>query len=322
MKKTVLLSMFVTCSLIGSLQAVTLEPLHSLIFLPKPGATVPVTQPIIAGIMIDQNQKPLKNKQVTVYVDGYKVGMVKTNKNGVWSYKLNRTQALSNGSHFSQAYITLNSNNYWARGTIFSVHATRDDQNVYKSGNVSAANSAIVFPFENSPINTATPIVVVNLLDAGFNAVSGETVTLKIDSATVASPTSDSNGMASHMVTSLSDAAHTADAHCVQTSLDLTTINFSIDTVAPAAPTIMAPTENETVTTTLVTVSGTTQADATITTFMDGDTYGDISYADGSGNWSIEYELSNDAHSVTAQSSDLASNTGDVSAERHFTVNA
>lgn len=310
------------CSAIGSLQAVTINHLNSLIFLPKPGSIVAIAQPIIAGIMVNQQQKPLKHKQVTVYVDSQKVGMVQTNKDGIWSYKLNASQKLKDGSHFAQAYITLGTSTYWSQGTIFSVHATRDGQNIYKSGNVSAANSAIVFPFEGSDVNTATPVMVVSLLDSSFNAVSGETVTLKLDNSTLASPTSDSNGMASYTTSSLSDTTHAADAHCVQTSLDLTTINFTIDTIAPAAPTITAPTQNQTITTSLVTISGTTESNATITTFMDADTYGDVSYADESGNWSIEYELSNGAHSVTAQASDLAGNTGAVSAVRDFTVTA
>lgn len=323
MKKIFALKLLVACCIIGSLRAVTLDPLNSLIFLPKPGCTVTISRPIIGGVMIDQNKKPLKNKVVVVYIDNQKVAIVKTNKNGVWSHKLNSAQALSDGSHFAQAYIKIaNNNDAWAQGTIFTVQTVREGQHLYKSGNVSAANSAIVFPFDGSHINIATPIVVGNLLDSGFNAVSGETVTLKIDSSTVASPTSDSNGIFSYMTSSLSDAAHAADVHCVQSSVDLTASGFVIDTVSPSAPTITAPTENETVTTNLVTISGTSEPDATVTTFMDGDPYGDVNYADGSGNWSVEYELSNSAHTVTAQASDLANNTGSVSAERHFTVNA
>lgn len=322
MRNILVPKIFVACCLIGSLQAVTLDPLHSLIFLPKPGSITPVSRPIIAGIMVDKNRKPLKNKQVTVYADGQIVGIAKTDKTGVWSYQLNASQKFKNGSHFAQASISLSNNNYWAQATIFSVHRTRDDQSTYKSGNVSTTNSAIVFPFDSSYIDTATPTVVVNLLDSGFNAVSGETVTLKIDSSTIGSDSSDSNGMIALMTTSIIDAAHTADAHCAESSVDLATINFTIDTTAPAAPTIATPTQNQTVATSLVSVSGTTEANATITTFMDGDTYGDISYADESGNWSIDYTLSNAAHSVTAQVSDLANNASVMSAARDFTVNA
>lgn len=318
MRNRLIITILSVCCVVGSLQAVNLDPLHSLIFLPKPGSTIPVSQPIIAGIMVNQNSKPLKDKPVTVYVDGQKVGTVKTNKNGVWSYTLRATQTLSDGCHCAQAYVMLaESNRAWSQAANFTVHTNCIR---YKSGNVSAANSAIVFPFEGSYINTTTPIVVGCLLDSEFSPVSGQTVTVKIDNATIGSPTSDNNGIFSYMASSLSDATHMADAHCVQSSVDLATVNFTIDTVAPSAPTITAPAENETVDTSLVTVGGTTEPDAIVTTFMDGDTYGDISYADGSGTWSFEYELDNGAHSVTAQATDLAGNISSLSSERNFTV--
>lgn len=317
--KNIALKLALALVCITNIPAHAIDILNSLIVAPRPGATVATATPVVAGVMRNDNHKPIKNKPVAIYIDGRLVATVPTNKYGVWSYALSNGQALADGCHCIQASVAQSPTNVsWVKGTVFGVHVTRVP---HKSGNVSAANSIINFPFDGGYINDTTPTVIGTLLDASYQPVSGETVTVKIDSSTVGSPVSDSNGVFSYGLSSaLSEASHAVDAHCVQSSVDLTTNTFTVDVTAPAAPTISAPTQNSTVTSNPVVVSGTTESGATITTFMDGDIYGDISYADGSGNWSIEYELSNGAHSVTAQASDLANNTSSVSGARSFTV--
>ena len=109
----------------------------------------------------------------------------------------------------------------------------------------------------------------------------------------------------------------------MQSNVDLTTNDFIVDTVAPDAPVIVYPANGDTVTSSTVIITGTTESFATITTFVDGDTFGDVTYADEYGNWSIEYDgLSNGSHSVNAQATDLANNTSVVSATTSFTVSA
>ncbi len=307
--------------LITSISISGINNFYSLIVSPHVHATVLTATPVIVGVMINDNDTPLKHKRVSLFVDDRKVGVVQTNNNGVWSYKLKPAQALANGTHYAQADVKTSANNEpWAKSTYFTVDATRD---IHRSGNVDATYSAINFPFDGSFINTETPVVIGSLLDSSFNPVSGETVAVKIDGSTVSNQTSDGNGVFSYMLsTALTETAHTADAHCTQSSVDLTTTNFTVDVTPPAAPVITAPTQNSTVTSSTVTVSGTTEAGATITTFMDSDPYGDICYADDSGNWSIDYDLANASHSVTAQASDEANNAGSTSNATNFTVNA
>lgn len=297
-----------------------IDTVNSLIVAPRAGSIVATQRPVIAGIVKNAQNIALKHKPVTIYVDDRVVATVPTNKHGVWSYVLNSAQALDDGCHSVQACVAQTQTNVeWVKGIVFGVQATRVP---HKSGNVSAANSTINFPFEGAALNTTTPTVIGTLLDSSYNPVLGETVQVKIDDSTVGSPVSDSNGVFSYaLVSALTESSHTVDAHCVQSSVDLTTNNFIVDVTAPDAPTISAPTQNGTVTSNPVVVSGTTESLATITTYMDGDTYGDISYADESGDWSIEYELSNGAHYVTAQAADLANNTGVVSDPTDFTVN-
>ena len=65
-------------------------------------------------------------------------------------------------------------------------------------------------------------------------------------------------------------------------------------------------------------VSGLSEPCATITTFLDADSYGQISYADESGSWSTQYEVEDGDHVVTARATDLAGNQSLVSIARLF----
>jgi len=306
-----------------SMHALPLDYLNSLVTSPKLHDTIIVRGPIITGIVNDTGKKPVKHKPVAVYIDKRKVAVVPTNKYGVWSYTLNEAQYLQNSAHIVEACVMLTPRTVvWTQAATFYVNATRTASG-HRSGNVSVANSAINFPSEGSYINTATPTIVGSLMDSNFNPVSGETVQVKISGVTVGTVTSDSNGVFSYQLTNaLSEGGYTVGAHCVQSDVDLTINNFTVDTIAPAVPVIVSPAQNATEINSTVTVSGTTEAYATVTTFMDEDTFGVICYADENGNWSNEYnDLANGSHAVTAQATDLANNTGSVSSARNFTVN-
>jgi hypothetical protein len=303
---------------------ITVDHMNSLVVVPNLADTIIVDGPLVIGFANDGTGKGLKNKPVSVYIDRRKVATVPTNKYGVWSYMLNSSQTLDNGAHLAQAYVSLAANNnIWTQATMFYIDAACMRTQV-RSGNVNAANSAINFPFDGADINTSTPTIVGSLEDSNNNPVSGESVQVKINGVTVATVTSDSNGVFSYQLSNaLDDGNYTVGAHCVQSNVDLTTNGFTVDTTPPAAPTITFPSNNGTVNSSTVIVTGTTEANATITTFMDGDTFGVICYADEYGNWSNEYDgLANGSHSVTAQATDLAENNGPVSSATNFTVSA
>ncbi len=285
------------------------------------GLTVATATPVLSGIMLDNNQKPLRYKRVSVYVDGRLVALITTNGDGVWSYRLTHQQALHDGVHIVQASVrTSATTEFWGRCSFFIVYAYC---NAYRSGNVDASDSFINFPSNGCYVNTRTPVITGSLLNSSFHPVSGETVTITIDGTTIGSPTSDSNGIFSYTITtSLTEASHVVAAHCVQSNVDLTSNTFTVDVTPPVAPTVTSPTQNSIILslTGAVTVSGTTEPNATVTVFMDGNVDGDISYADGSGNWSIDYTLTLGAHSLTAQATDLANNNGPLCATRNFTL--
>lgn len=302
-------------------QAIPIDYGNSFIVAPRMGHAITTQSPLVIGVICDINKRPVKNKKVVVWLNKQKIAVVTTNKHGVWSHLLQ--SKLPYGTHLVQASVELAAGNIaWTQGSLFYVQASRTPA-LCRSGNASVANSHVDYPFEDSFINTTTPLIVGSLLSSSYTPVSGETVNVKINNVTLGNATTDSNGVFSYQVSSaLSETGYTVGGYCVQSSIDLTDQDFTVDVTAPAAPTIVVPAQNDTVVTSLVTISGSAEPDSTITTFMDSDTLGDISYADGSGDWSIEYELSNGAHSVTAQVSDLGQNTGSLSAARDFTVSA
>ena len=97
-------------------------------------------------------------------------------------------------------------------------------------------------------------------------------------------------------------------------------MNVTIDTVAPAAPTIASfSTDSGTVGDDItndntLTLTGTAEANSTVKVF-DGATLLGSAVANGSGAWSYTTAaLANGAHSLTATATDAAANTGVASA--------
>lgn len=314
---------------LASLQGAKLDYVSSRIISPALASVVTTDTPVLIGMVRAATGKPLAYAKVTVFLNYQKVGIVETNRDGIWSYRIKSKQRLADGFYLVEARVQSEKyEDQMTRASVFNVQLRSTEcslAKIFRSGNVSVAHSEISFPYDQAYINTTVPTVVGVLRNVQSNPVAGETVQVKIDSNTVGTVTSDSNGVFSYTLTSeqaLTEASHTVGAHCVETNVDLTSNSFTVDVTPPAAPTITAPTENQALTTSLVTIQGTSEANATITTFMDGNSFGDISYADGSGNWGIEYVLSNGNHSVTAQAEDLAFNAGNVSSPRNFSVNA
>ena len=316
------ISKIVALSLIAStVHAVSLDPLFSFVASPRLHDTIVVRGPVVMGVVTDTSGKPVRNKLVMVYVDKRKVAVVSTNHNGVWSYTLNQTQYLQDSAHMVEACVTLSATNMvWTQATMFTVQASRA-QATHRSGNVNTTNSTINFPF--GYVNTTTPVVVGSLLDAGYNPVAGETVNVQINGVTVGTVTSDSNGVFSYQVSNaLVEGDYTVGAQCVQSAVDLTINDFTVDITPPVAPTITYPAQNNILTTSDVIITGITEPNATVTIYLDGNAFGDISYADAYGNWSMEYILNDGFHAVNAQATDLANNTGPVCTTINFNVNA
>ena len=92
---------------------------------------------------------------------------------------------------------------------------------------------------------------------------------------------------------------------------DPTIVEFSVDTVAPGAPTFLSPAPGEVlnglVASAFVQVVGTTEAGATVTVEIDG--LGTTAVADGSGGWTARFAgLAQGEHLVFAKAKDAAAN--------------
>ncbi|MDH3369559.1 MAG: Ig-like domain-containing protein, partial [Gemmatimonadota bacterium] len=96
-------------------------------------------------------------------------------------------------------------------------------------------------------------------------------------------------------------------------------VTFTVDTQAPAAPVITAPTEGQTVTTATPTITGTAEANALVEVF-DGVTSLGTTVATG-GAWSLTPAvLADGPHSLTAVATDAAGNSSAASTTINFTV--
>jgi hypothetical protein len=292
---------------------------NSFIIYPAKDATITTKTPIIIGIVRDAKKQALKNAKVRIVADDKILGVVRTNIYGVWSYIVKPHQAFANGYHTVSA---VSKPSDVLLGQV-SFYVAMKSPVILRAGNVDSTFSLIAYPSENAFINSTTPPIVGFVNDSSANPVEGESVTLSIDSTTVANVSSDSNGVFSYILDSsqaLTEGSHTVNAYANESSVALQPQNFTIDVTAPDAPVITSPTQNSIITSHTVTVQGTTEPYATITVFVDGDNLGTITVADGNGDWSTEVFLANGNHSVTAQAEDIAFNVGPLSSAVSFTV--
>lgn len=182
-------------------------------------------------------------------------------------------------------------------------------------------NSTIDFPYDRAYINTNQPTIIGTLRDDKNNPVTSEAIQILINGETVGDAVSDDNGIYRYPVNpALPDGSYTLAIFDVASQSIIVSNQFVIDTIAPSV-TITYPQNDATVNDSTVVFTGVTEADAMVVTFVDEDTFGVTCYADDSGNWSIEYDgLSNGAHTITAQATDIAGNQGNISDITNFSI--
>ncbi|PTL79951.1 Ig-like domain-containing protein [Vitiosangium sp. GDMCC 1.1324] len=278
----------------------TLPPPAPIVTAPANGAHVKTPRPVITGTAE-------ANSTVTVYIDGTAVGTVTADGSGNWSYT--PTTDLSDGAHQAKAKATDAAGNT----------SVDSNTNTFTVDTVAPIAPVVTAPAEGAHVKTATPVIT-------GTAEAGSTVTVIIDGVAVGTVAADGSGNWSYTpTTALTDGPHNVKATATDaagnTSPESAVRNFIVDTAAPIAPVVTAPAEGAHVKTPTPVISGTAEANSTVTVIIDGVAVGTVA-ADGSGNWSYTptTALADGAHQVKATATDAAGNTSAESAVRNFIV--
>ncbi|WP_324961112.1 kelch repeat-containing protein [Archangium sp.] len=246
---------------------------------------------------------------VTVTLDGTVVGTVTANTSGAWS--LTPTSPLVQGAHTVTATATD------AMGNTSAPSAPRG----FTVDSVAPAAPVLTAPA--SVVNTATPTI-------SGTAEAGSTVTVRLDGSVAGTVMADASGAWTFTVASpLAQGVHTVTATARDavgnTGAPSATRGFrvvdSVDTGAPAAPVLTAPTA--VVTPSMPVIAGTAEVGSTVTVLLDGEVVGQT-IANGSAIWSFTpaSPLMDRRYRATATATDVAGNTSPVSLPRDFVVDS
>jgi hypothetical protein len=211
----------------------------------------------------------------------------------------------------------------------YSLTATATDG----AGNVSSPSSAESLTIDTAAPAAPTVTAPANHTDTNDNtptfsgtAEPNSTVMVYIDGSAIGMATTDGSGNWSYTPSSpIADGTHTVTATATDAAGNASTgsggQSLTIDTVAPAAPTVTAPANGSAsnVVSPVVTFSGEPGASATVE--VDGVDYGPVTLdGSGSGQFSIAGPLSPGQHSVRVRLTDAAGNIGDWSNPSIWTV--
>ena len=264
-------------------------PAAPTIDAPANGSTIADASPTLMGTAAP-------NTFVTLVLDGNTYGPIPVDALGNWSYPVPVT--LGNGPHTVTATATDPAGNISPVTTsTFTVDLSEPDTTIV-SGPASPTNSAsATFDFSSNEANVTYQCSLDNgpftacTDPATFNNVPSGTHTLRVRAV---------------------DAAGNMDSSPAN-------YTWTVDRIAPGAPTILTPANGSTINTQTPTYTGTAEPNSTVTLTVDGNVLGTVQ-ADGSGNWSLASPLLQPgSHTVTATATDASGNTGPA-ATSTFTV--
>ena len=173
----------------------------------------------------------------------------------------------------------------------------------------------------NAPVLSSNAIVNTNQVKLSGTAEANSTVTVYDGNAVVGTGTTNSAGAWSITTNALSTGTHTLTAKAADAAGNVSTSSQSIstaisgnspapDTVAPTAPVVSS---NTLVNTNQVKLSGTAEANSTVTLY-DGNAVVGTGTANSAGAWSITTNaLSTGTHTLTAKAADAAGNVSAAS---------
>jgi hypothetical protein len=264
---------------------------------PADGARLATARPAITGT-------GTAGATVGVRIDGAEAGTAVVAGGGAWTFT--PAGPLGEGAHSVDARQVL-------AGQPSAYSAARS----FTVDTAAPAAPVIRAPVDGAVLTNATPLV-------SGTAEPAATVTLFVDGAAAGTVTADGAGAWSFTTATLADGAHNVRARATDAvgnaSPDSASVAFTIDRTAPAAPVILVPAAGATIGTTSPVISGTAEAGATVTLFIDGASAGTTSAGAG-GAWSFtSAALAGGPHSAFARAVDGAGNASANSATVNFTI--
>ena len=272
----------------------TTAPAAPVIITPAAGAFVPATDVEITG-----TAEP--NATVRIRESSVVRGSAQTDAAGAWTVILGFTD----GAHSITAEAVDPAGNV---GPSVARAFTVDS--------VAPPPPSILTPAQHAFLNSSTVTV-------GGTAEPGATIELFME-ANPAGTTTVGGGGAWSITITLADGAHSATAIAVDAAGNEGPLSearvFAVDTVVPLPPVITSPVNGATFATANVTITGTAEH-STIIRIIESSVVIGTTGAGSDGNWSITLPFANGSYSVTATSSDAATNTSPPSAPVAFSVN-
>ncbi|WP_304504116.1 Ig-like domain-containing protein [Corallococcus sp. EGB] len=275
----------------------TVPPAAPVIASPTPNQRVGTPTPVLSGTAE-------ANSTVTVREGTTVLCTATANASGAWSCT---SSSLAEGSH--------------------TITATARDA----AGNTGPASTAVPFTVDTVPpaapavtAPTANQLIATKTPTLSGTAEANSTVTVREGTTVLCTTTANASGAWSCISSTLAEGPHTITATATDaagnTSPPSTAVPFTVDSIAPVAPVIASPTANQTVATQTPVLSGTAEANSTVTV-REGTTVLCTTTANASGAWSCTSpQLPEGPHSISATARDAAGNTGPASTVVPFTV--
>ncbi|MBN8738121.1 MAG: hypothetical protein BGP24_02930 [Lysobacterales bacterium 69-70] len=246
------------------------------------------------------------SSSVNVSVDGTSRGMVTADGAGNWS--LTVPTPLPDGPHAAKARASDTAGN------------TGPDSatSTFTVDTIAPAAPVLASPVDGSTGNNDRPTVT-------GSAEPGSSVNVIVDGTPRGTATADASGNWSFaLTTALADGPHTAKAKASDTagntSPDSNSTTFTVDTLPPPAPVVVAPANGSIAVISQPVVSGTAEAGSMVTVMIDGAVAGTVT-ANGAGAWQLTpAPLPDGTHTAKARARDGAGNTGVDSATTTFQV--
>jgi Bacterial Ig-like domain/Bacterial Ig domain len=258
------------------------------------------------------------NSTVTVYDGTTAVGTATAGTNGAWSVT---TSALATGSQVLTATATDAAGNT-------SAHSQALDPVIGSSAPPSAPK---IVSYSQDTGVVGDHITDDNTLTLSGTAAANSTVAISDGTSKIGTATVNGSGAWSYTTSALSDGNHSLTAtdtnSAGHTSSASSALAVTIDTHAPAAPTMAVYTEGGTAISATTTaddflLKGTAEANSTVNVFDGGKQVGTAT-TNGSGLWSFDTgHVADGSHSFTSTATDAAGNISAASAAKSVMVDA